>query len=120
MSGLTIKFPCDQDLLYVRGDQTFEFLYVHLGDEDSADFVAYFDSLQSNIPIVYSLSKVEIPSYTVVSNEDFMDKELLHDNLKANNWQSVGMINTILPGSWKRVFCIVRDEIIKNNNKQKG
>lgn len=117
MSNQTIKFPFKEDLLFVRGEPISEIIYIHLNDTDGADFVAHFDSFQSDTPIVYELKKIEIPSYTAVSNDDYPTEMQINNNLTENQWQRMGMINTIFPGSWNQVFCIVRNEIIRKNKE---
>lgn len=109
----TDDFPFKQDLLYVKGTPPLEYLYIHTNDCDGANFVAYFESLNSDKPIVYELKKVEIPQFT----------EQLHRPIENTNyqcpdnryWKKAHMVNTIFPGSWNQLFRIVRESIINHN-----
>lgn len=111
----TDDFPFKQDLLYVKGTPPLEYLYIHTNDCDGANFVAYFESLNSDEPTVYELRKVEIPKSTEQLNR-------LSENTKFHcpddrYWKKAHMVNTILPGSWNQLFRIVRESIINNHNK---
>lgn len=119
MEKFSTDFPCENDRLYVREESPFEYLYAHIDDEEGADFLVYFDSLLSDTPIVYKLSKIEIPLKSTPSKDSSFDDIEKFMGTKENNWKRVKMINSIIPGEWKNEFAQIRNIIINKLNSKK-
>ena len=106
------SFPYERDCLLIREGSPSEYLYVHLGDDEGADFIAYFASSLSQAPLVYSLKKINTP-YTFVDQRDSTQDDYIIQFMIGHGWEKAKMIKTFLPGDWIHIFRVVREEILK-------
>ena len=117
------NFNDKMDKLYVRIDPVnnspFEYLYIHIDEDDSANFCAYFKSLEDQTPIVYKFDRINIEGWSNNSGEsDNMLKKILIDNddivdKKDRPWEIAKSKNMIINSTWKYLFQIIINKIKK-------
>ena len=118
-----IEFPFEQDCLYVRGNNPSNYLLIHNGDEEGSNFLAYFESLLSNIPVIYDFKTFSIFPYADYEKDSANEpQECPYPKcLTGNEWTLLTMKDTIFPGGWNQVLNAIREElIIKNKEKKNG
>lgn len=111
------NFPFEKDVLYLRGTPPFEYLFFHVDDDKGANFLAFFDSLNSTTPTVFELKEIKIPSLDVTVNG--LPEECSSKVLKGVCWKKAHMVNTVFPGSWNQVLRVIRETIISRNSNTK-
>ena len=82
-----------------------------MGDDEGADFIAYFASSLSQAPLVYSFKKINIP-YTFVDQSDSSQDDYIIQFMVEHGWEKASMINMFIPGDWIQIFGVVREEIL--------
>lgn len=117
------NFNDKMDKLYVRIDPVnnspFEYLYIHIDEDDSANFCAYFKSLEDQTPIVYKFDRINIEGWSNNFGEsDNMLKKILIDNddivdKKDRPWEIAKSKNMIINSTWKYLFQIIINKIKK-------
>ena len=114
-------FSSGEDILYLKkgkdGHSPFEYFYLHVNDEEGANFCAYFDNLSSDNPVVYQMIKVESnsPVFMKDKQKNVLDEAdiLSNEDNKEQKWEKVHTKVNMIVECWCVKLDQIRNEIIK-------
>ncbi|MBR1462229.1 MAG: hypothetical protein IJ604_02455 [Prevotella sp.] len=105
----------------IMGDNKIEYIFIHFGDDKEIGFVAYFDSYDSDTPIVFTLKSIKndqiIKSLIERCFNHALKKKDDSESCKTsriNEWKTI-RIKGFLPSDWCDFFVQLEETLMKND-----
>ncbi len=112
---------CNLLLARIKKDKSIEYLFIHFGTKTEVSFCAYFESSNSNTPMVYTLNRLcnercndaRIKKCFNSNTKNIIGSEL-NEYSYSSEWKPI-RINGFLSREWSNYFVQLEETLISDN-----